>query len=80
MAAIVLVGVLTVGVAVLLVALLPGAGFIGAAIALVLGGALVVWLLLAGASRQTPSDVARRSEEKPELLGPGGPDDPSASR
>jgi hypothetical protein len=80
MAAIVLISFLSLGVAVLLVALLPGAGFIGAAIVLVLGGAVIAWLLLAGASRQSPSDVARRSEEQPQLLGPGGPDDPSARR
>jgi hypothetical protein len=70
MAAVVLIGLFSVGLAVLLAALLPGAGFIGAIIVLVLGGAVIAWFLLARASRQSPSDVARRSEEKPDLLGP----------
>jgi hypothetical protein len=81
-AAVVLIGLFSVGLAVLLAALLPGAGLIGAILVLVLGGAVIAWLLLAGATRQAPSDVARRTEkaEKPELLGPGGPDDPTARR
>jgi hypothetical protein len=82
MAAVVLTGLLAVGLAVLLAAFLPGAGFIVAIVVLVLGGGVIAWLLLAGASRQAPSDVARGTEEseKPELLGPGGPDDPAARR
>ena len=71
--AIIIVG--TIALAVLLAALLPGAGFIGAIVVVVIGLAAVVWLLAAGASKQAPSDVARNTEER-EFLGPGGPDDP----
>jgi hypothetical protein len=80
MAAVVLIGLLAVGLAVLLGALVPGAGFVGSIIVLVLAGIVITWLLLAGAARQSPSDIARRSSERPELLGPGGPDDPAARR
>lgn len=65
----------TVALAVLLAALLPGAGFIGAIIVAVIGLGAVVWLLSAGGARQAPSDIARGTEDQ-ELLGPGGPDDP----
>jgi hypothetical protein len=75
MSAVALVVVGTVALAVLLAVLLPGAGFIGAIVVAVIGLAVVIWLVSAGAARQAPSDVAR-STEKPELLGPGGPDDP----
>jgi hypothetical protein len=71
--AIIIVG--TIALAVLLATLLPGAGFIGAIVVVVIGLAAVVWLLSAGASKQAPSDVARNTEDQ-ELLGLGGPDDP----
>ena len=44
---------------------------------LVLG--IVVWGATALGGRRSPSSVVRDTE-KPELLGPGGPDDPDASR
>ena len=75
MSAVALIIVGTIALAVLLAALLPGAGFIGAIVVVVMGLAAVVWLLSAGASKQAPSDVARNTEDQ-ELLGPGGPDDP----
>jgi len=40
---------------------------------------IVVWGGLTVASGQTPASAARKSEPV-ELLGPGGPDDPEASR
>ena len=75
MSAVALVVVATVAAAVLLAVLLPGAGFIGAIVVVVLGLAVVVWLISAGASRRAPSEMASRTED-PDLLGPGGPDDP----
>jgi hypothetical protein len=38
-----------------------------------------IWLLVALARGQTPGRVARRADT-PELLGPGGPDDPDRGR
>lgn len=75
MSAVALIIVGTIALAVLLATLLPGAGFIGAFVVVVIGLAAVVWLLSAGASKQAPGDVARNTEDQ-ELLGPGGPDDP----
>jgi hypothetical protein len=75
MSAVALVVVATVAAAVLLAVLLPGAGFIGAIVVVVLGLAAVAWLVSAGASRRAPSELAGRTDD-PELLGPGGPDDP----
>jgi hypothetical protein len=40
---------------------------------------IVIWLLVALARGQTPGRVARRADT-PELLGPGGPDDPDCGR
>ena len=73
--AVALVIVATVVLAVALAALLPGAGFIGAIVVVVIGLAAVVWLVSAGAARQAPGDIARNTDDQ-ELLGPGGPDDP----
>ena len=75
MIAVALVILGTVALAVLLAALLPGAGFIGAIIVVVVGLAAVVWLLSAGATKQAPDEIARGTQGQ-ELLGPGGPDDP----
>lgn len=75
MVAIVLIALITIGFAIVLAALLPGAGLIGGIVVVLLGIGLIVWLVAAGASRQTPSDIARETPEH-ELLGPGGPDDP----
>ena len=77
MAAVILIAVLTIGLAVVLAALLPGAGFIGAIVVVMLGIGLIVWLILARASDQAPSDIPRNTKNEPELLGPGGPDDPN---
>jgi hypothetical protein len=43
-----------------------------------LGIAIAVWLGLAGGSKTDTRDVARRGSERGELLGPGGPDDPTS--
>ncbi len=70
-------------VAILIVAVLFGLGFAfgGPVLALVLavGGivAAAIYLLALAGSRTTPGDVAREADEQPELLGPGGPDDPN---
>ena len=40
---------------------------------------VAIWLLVALARGQTPGRVARRADT-PELLGPGGPDDPDRGR
>jgi hypothetical protein len=71
--ALVIVGTLVL--AVLLAALVPGLGFIAAIAVLVIGIAVVVWLLAAARSGQAPSEVAAQTE-KHEFLGPGGADDP----
>jgi hypothetical protein len=75
MAAVIVIAVLTIGLAVVLAALLPGAGLIGAIVVVMLGIGLIVWLILAGASDRAPSDIVHKTGE-PELLGPGGPDAP----
>jgi hypothetical protein len=70
-------------VAVLIVAVLFGVGFAfgGPVVALILavGGVVAagIYVLALGGSRTTPGDVAREADEQPELLGPGGPDDPN---
>ena len=75
MAPVSLVIVGTLVLAVLLAALLPGAGVIAGSAIVLIGIAVVVWLLVAARSGQAPSEVAAQTEEQ-ELLGPGGPDDP----
>jgi hypothetical protein len=55
-AAVVIVG--TVILAVALAALLPGAGFIASIAVIVIGIGIVVWLLAAARSGQSPSEVA----------------------
>lgn len=75
MAGVVLVATGTLIAAVLLAALLPGAGFIMAAVVVLLGIAAIVWLFMAPAGKAAPSDVASGTKDV-ELLGPGGPDDP----
>ena len=75
MAGVVLVAIGTLVVAVFLAALLPGAGFIMAAVVVLLGIGAIVWLVMAAADKQAPSDVTSGTKDV-ELLGPGGPDDP----
>lgn len=41
----------------------------------VIAVAVVIWLLMAISRGRTPAGAARRTS-RPELLGPGGPDDP----
>ena len=74
MAGVALVAVGTLVVAVLLAALLPGAGFLIAGVVVLLGVAAIVWLVMAAAGKAVPSDVAAGAKDV-ELLGPGGPDD-----
>ena len=70
-------------VAILIVAVLFGLGFAfgGPVLALLLtvGGVVAagIYVFALGRSRTTPGDVAREADEQPELLGPGGPDDPN---
>lgn len=45
----------------------------------VLAVGAAIWLIAALARGQSPGRVARRTET-PELLGPGGPDDPDRGR
>jgi hypothetical protein len=52
-----------------------GGPLIGAIIAAVVIVGIIVWLVAASGSGRTPSEVTREVPE-PELLGPGGPDDP----
>jgi len=40
---------------------------------------VAIWLIVALARGQTPGRIARRADT-PELLGPGGPDDPDRGR
>jgi hypothetical protein len=44
-----------------------------------IGLAALVWAVTAFAKGQSPSDLLRRTR-RPELLGPGGPDDPDRGR
>lgn len=71
-----LIAVVALGLAILLAALLPGAGLVAAVLVIVLGIGVIVWLLAAGGARQTPSEAIQQTET-PEHLGPGGPDDPN---
>jgi nucleoside recognition membrane protein YjiH len=70
-------------VAILIVAVLFGVGFAfgGPVLALVFAVAGLIaagiYVFALGGSRTTPGDVAREADEQPELLGPGGPDDPN---
>jgi nucleoside recognition membrane protein YjiH len=70
-------------VAILIVAVLFGLGFAfgGPVLALLFAVAGIVaagiYVFALGRSRTTPGDVAREADEQPELLGPGGPDDPN---
>ena len=75
MAAILLLAVATIVLALLLGMLVPGAGLVLGVGVFVLGMGAIVWLVIAGAARQTPSDLASQTKDV-ELLGPGGPDDP----
>jgi hypothetical protein len=64
--------------AALLAAFLPGAGFIAAAVVVVLGIGGAIWLAAAGASEPTTGEmVGNDRAPETELLGPGGPDDPT---
>lgn len=75
MAPVVIVVVVTLLLAVALGALLPGAGFVLAALAVLIGIGVIVWLVAAGGARRTPGEAVR-STPTVEHLGPGGPDDP----
>jgi hypothetical protein len=55
-----------------------GAGLVGA-IPLVLGLAVVGWMVWAFAAGRSPGEATRRAHPV-ELLGPGGPDDPDNTR
>jgi hypothetical protein len=74
-AAIVLIALVSLGLALLLAVLLPGAGLIGSALVIAAGIAAIGWLLASGGAGKAPSE-AIRDTDTPEHLGPGGPDDP----
>lgn len=75
MAPVVLIALVTIGFAVLLAVLLPGAGLVGSILVLVGGIAVIAWLLASGGARKRPSEAIEQTES-PQHLGPGGPDDP----
>ena len=75
MAPVVLVALVTIGFAVLLAVLLPGAGLVGAVLVLAGGIAVIVWLLMSAGAGKRPSEAIEQTES-PTHLGPGGPDDP----
>ena len=75
MAPVVVVAVVTLILAIALGALLPGAGFVLATLAVLLGIGVIVWLIAAGGARRTPGEAVSRTPTV-EHLGPGGPDDP----
>lgn len=52
-----------------------GGAILGAILAgvIIVGG--IIWFFAMGASKTTPGEVVRESDEQ-EFLGPGGPDDP----
>ena len=52
-----------------------GLSFAGGIIAVVLFIGAGIWLVLGASARKTPSEAAREVQ-RPQLLGPGGPDDP----
>jgi hypothetical protein len=72
--AIILIGVFTAAIIAL------GTVFGGPIVGLILGVVVVVgalvWFLALGGSKTTAGEVARQAPD-PELLGPGGPDDPT---
>lgn len=74
MTAVIVVLVLTGIVAGLVAAI--GAGLF-ALIVVPVGLAIAVWLALAGGTRTGPREVADREASQPDLLGPGGQDDPT---
>jgi hypothetical protein len=58
--------------------LVPGAALLGL-VPLLAALAVVGWTALALLAGDAPSNVVRHTR-RPELLGPGGPDDPGATR
>jgi hypothetical protein len=74
-AAIVLIGIVSLGIALLLAVLLPGAGLIGSVLVIAAGIAAIWWSLASGGARKAPTEAVRETET-PQHLGPGGPDDP----
>ncbi len=74
MSAVIVVLLLTAVLAGLMAAI--GLGLF-ALIVVPIGIAVAVWLALAGRSETGPRDMASREPPQGELLGPGGPDDPS---
>jgi hypothetical protein len=73
--AVVLIALVTIGIAVLLAVLLPGAGLFGSILVIAGGIALIAWLLASGGAGKRPSEAIEHTES-PQHLGPGGPDDP----
>ena len=75
--AVLLIGVLVVIAIVLFLA--PGTALL-AVLPLAAAIAVGVWFVMTLAGRTTPTQAVRRTPQRQELLGPGGPDDPDRNR
>jgi hypothetical protein len=75
--AVLLIAVLVVVAIVLFLA--PGTALL-ALLPLAAAIAIGVWLMMTLAGRTTPTQAVRRTRQRQELLGPGGPDDPDRNR
>jgi hypothetical protein len=71
MAALIVVVLVAIGIALVLTPGLVFLAIVPFALAVIAAG----WLVLAAIGRTRPSEAARRTHD-PDLLGPGGPDDP----
>jgi hypothetical protein len=75
--AVLLIGVLVVVAIVLFLA--PGTALL-ALLPLAAAVAVGVWLVMTISAGTTPTRAIRRTSQRQELLGPGGPDDPDGGR
>jgi hypothetical protein len=75
--AVLLIGVLIVIAVVLFLA--PGMALL-ALLPLAAAVAVGVWLVMTISGGTTPTRALRRTPQRQELLGPGGPDDPDSGR
>ena len=64
-------------VAAIVLFLAPGTALL-AIVPLVLAIAVGIWFAMSAGSGTTPAQAARRTPRRQELLGPGGPDDPTS--
>jgi hypothetical protein len=59
-APLVLIGIVSIGLAILLAVLLPGAGLVGSALVIAGGIAAIAWLLASAGASKPPSEAVRR--------------------